>query len=146
MDMKKYGRQSAFLRLDDVRQPRIETIALVKEGRYGKPDVYFESGKVLSLNATNTETLIAAYGADSDLWVTKKARLYAGTINYQNEDKAAVLVPLSQPDKSVTAKRAAAAAAAMPSDDDGELAEAKQFGSLPAKATPSGDMDDEVPF
>jgi uncharacterized protein YdaL len=96
MDMKKYGRQSAFLRLDDVRQPRIETIALVKEGRYGKPDVYFESGKVLSLNATNTETLIAAYGADSDLWVTKKARLYAGTINYQNEDKAAVLVPLSQ--------------------------------------------------
>ena len=81
MDMRKYSRRSAYIKVDDVRdQPRDETIVFVKEGKFGKPDITFESGKVFSINASNTETLINAYGADSDLWIGKQIELYLGTI------------------------------------------------------------------
>ena len=101
MDMRKYSRRSAYIKVDDVRdQPRDETIVFVKEGKFGKPDITFESGKVFSINAGNTETLIAAYGPDSVDWLGKTIRLCLGTINYQGENNEAVLIkPLSPPIK-----------------------------------------------
>ena len=101
MDMRKYSRRSAYIKVDDVRdRPRDETIVFVKEGKFGKPDLTFESGKVFSINTSNTETLIAAYGADSDLWINKQIQLYLGSIHYQGEDHEAVLIkPITPPVK-----------------------------------------------
>lgn len=101
MDMRKYSRRSSYIKADDVRdEPRDETIVFVKEGKFGKPDITFESGKCLSINTTNTEILIDAYGADSDLWIGKQIKLYLGSIRYQGEDNEAVLIkPVSPPIK-----------------------------------------------
>ena len=101
MDMRKYSRRSAYIKTDDVRdQPRDETIVFVKEGKFGKPDITFESGKVFSLNTINTETLIEAYGSNSDGWIGKHIDLWLGTIHYQGEDHEAVVVrPISLPIK-----------------------------------------------
>ena len=93
MDMRKYSRRSAYIKVDDVRDGPIDgTIAFVKEGKFGKPDMTLESGKVVSLNGSNTETLINAFGADSDRWLGKQIRLSLGTIHYQGEDNEAVIV------------------------------------------------------
>ena len=105
MDMRKYSRRSTYIKVDDVRnQPRDETIVFVKEGKFSKPDITFESGKVFSINASNTETLIDAYGADSDLWIGKQIKLYLGAIRYQGEDNEAVLIkPVTPPVKPAKA-------------------------------------------
>ena len=51
-----------------------------------------ESGKVLSLNGSNTETLINAFGDESDRWIGKRIRLSLGTIHYQGEANETVVV------------------------------------------------------
>jgi hypothetical protein len=53
MDMRKYAGES-FIRVDNVRNGSLqERIALVKEGKYERPDIVFESGDILTLNTTN---------------------------------------------------------------------------------------------
>jgi hypothetical protein len=96
MDMRKYSGAN-FLKVDDVRAaPLREIIATVKVGKYDKPDLYLESGDCLSLNATNTATLIRAYGPNSDDWLHKEIELFGGEIEFQNKPIDAVLVkPIS---------------------------------------------------
>jgi hypothetical protein len=117
-----------FIKVDDVRDDPIEgQIAGVKEGKFGKPDVFLETGDVLSLNATNNKTLMRAYGKNSDLWIAKTIRLFLGTIEYQGADHEAVLVePISPP-----IKKAKKAEEAKETDD---------------KQPPSTDTSDEIPF
>ena len=53
MDMRKYSGEH-FVKVDDVKDGPIKgQIAVVKEGKWDKPNIVFESGDVLSLNATN---------------------------------------------------------------------------------------------
>jgi hypothetical protein len=96
MDMRRFSGQT-FLKVDDVRaEPLREIIASIKLGKYDKPDLHFESGDLLSLNATNNAVLIRAYGWDSDSWIGKEIELYVGEIEFQNKPIDAVLVkPIS---------------------------------------------------
>jgi len=98
MDMRRFSGQT-FLKVDDVRDaPLREIIAIIKIGKYEKPDLYFESGDCLSLNATNNAKLIRAYGANSDDWLGKEIELFVGEIEFQNKPIDAVLVkPISPP-------------------------------------------------
>jgi hypothetical protein len=126
MDMRKYSGPH-YVKVDDVRDDSIEgIIAGIKEGRFEKPDVFLESGDVLSLNSTNNKTLIRAYGAESDRWIGKTIKLFLGEIEYQGADHEAVLVePISPPIKKKT----------------------KEKETEDADAKPKlGDMDDEIPF
>lgn len=83
MDMRKFSGES-FVKVDDVRsKPRQEMIAVVKVGKYDKPDLVFENGDVLSLNATNNKTLVRAYGSNSDDWIGKTIKLYLGQLRYK---------------------------------------------------------------
>jgi hypothetical protein len=76
MDMKKHA-GGRFIKLADVRDGALcMQIAAVNEGQYEKPDVVFETGETLSLNATNTRTLMRAYGSESDAWIGKEIELY----------------------------------------------------------------------
>ena len=120
MDMRKYSGAN-FLKVDDVRAgPLRETIANIKIGKYDKPDMYLESGGCLSLSATNTHTLIRAYGPNSDDWIGKELELYVGEIEFQNKPIDAVLVrPISPP-----------------------LAAAERT----KPATAHDEMDDEIPY
>jgi hypothetical protein len=118
MDMKKFAGEH-FIKVDDVRDGPIQgQIAVVREGKYGKPDLIFESGDVLSLNATNTQTLIRAYGTNSDYWVAKQVEMFLGEIKYQGSDHEAVLVrPIAPPPKPMSKNK-----------------------------PPKADFDDEIPY
>ena len=96
MDMRKYA-GSRFLKLEDViRRPRVEKILDVAEGKFGKPDIKFESGNQLSANATNVKALIKAYGDDDRDWIGCEVELYAGQTDYQGGKKDSILVrPIS---------------------------------------------------
>lgn len=121
MDMRKFSGQH-FIKVADVRAgPMQGQIADVKEGRYDKPDLVFESSDILSLNATNNQTLMRAYGSESDHWIGKQIQMFLGTIQYNGSDQEAVLVKPISPSKQPIS----------PPDD--------------LKGKPSS-FDDEVPF
>lgn len=120
MDMTKFA-GTQFIKLDDVRDgPLLVRIAFIKEGKYDRPDVIFETGEILSLNATNTRILVKAYGADSDGWIGKEIELELGQIEFQGAVQDSVIVrPVSPPIPSP--QRTAAAKAATKNDLDDEI-------------------------
>jgi hypothetical protein len=92
MDMRKYSGQH-FFKVADVRGgPLRMRIAGVREGKFEKPDLIFTSGDVLSLNSTNNQAPMRAYGRDSDSWIEKEVELFLGEIEYQGKPQEAVLV------------------------------------------------------
>jgi hypothetical protein len=129
MDMRKYS-GAIFIKVADVRNGPLQMrIAAVKEGKYGKPDVVFESGENLTLNATNNRTLMRAYGPNSDDWIGKYIELTLGQLQFEGELQDAVIVkPIDEPIN--------------PSQKTPVPQE------TPSKATPKkrDDMDDEMPF
>jgi hypothetical protein len=122
MDTRKYAGPT-FIGLGDVNGGALrEQIAVVNLGKYDKLNVVFESGDILSLNATNVKILQKAYGVDSDLWIGKEGELYAGEVEYQKKMQPSVLIrPISPP---IAAAHKAAAA--------------KKLGGT--------DFDDEIPY
>jgi hypothetical protein len=61
-----------FIKPDDVREkPLRRRIADVRKGSYDKLEAVFDSGEVLSLNATNTRALSRVYGGSSDQLIGK---------------------------------------------------------------------------
>jgi hypothetical protein len=73
--------------------PEIEKILAVELGKYDNPVLVFASGRRMSLNKTNTSTLIKEFGTtDSSKWVGQAVQLSAGTIPYDGTNKSAVLV------------------------------------------------------
>jgi hypothetical protein len=99
MDMKQYAGEH-FLKVTDLDdEPIQKTIAVIKTGKWDKPNCVFEDGDVLSLNVTNSRALLKAYGSDSDGWVGKTIELYVGKVEVRDGDiKDAILVrPVSPP-------------------------------------------------
>jgi hypothetical protein len=99
LDMRKYSGKS-YLKVEDVRTgPLQRRIAAVSIGQFDKPELVFETGDILSLNTTNTKTLIRAYGSDGSAWIGHVVELYLGEIEYQGNAKEAILIrPLSKAD------------------------------------------------
>jgi hypothetical protein len=98
MDMRKFSGVT-FIKVADVRNGPLEMqIAAVKEGKYGKPDLVFESGEMLGLNASNNRILMRAYGPNSDDWIGKKIELTLGQLSFEGELQDAVIVkPIDAP-------------------------------------------------
>jgi hypothetical protein len=107
MDMRRYCGES-FIKIADVRSgPLRLRIAAVKEGQYERPNLVFETGEVLSLNATNNKILIRAYGLNSEDWIGKDIELFLGQVEYQKKMQEAVSVrPLSPTSKPVAQTKA----------------------------------------
>ena len=92
MDMRKYA-SSGFIKVDDLANgPEKKQIIAIEEGKYDKPVVTFDDGSKFSLNGTNVNTLIRAYGSNDKDWLKKQIELYAGTIRYNGTDNPGVLV------------------------------------------------------
>ena len=110
MDMRKYVGTN-FVTVDDVRDGPLQVqIAVVKEGKYNKANLVFETGETLGLNATNSKILVKAYGPDSDDWIGKEIKLVLGRVPYQGDEIESVIVePISSPvaaaDKAVAAEK-----------------------------------------
>ncbi len=119
MDMRKYSGLS-FIKIPDLRNgPLLMQIAAVREGKFEKPDLVFESGEAFSVNSTNNRTLMRAYGSNSDEWVGKKVELALGQIKFQGELQDAVIVKPISPQIAAAAKK---------------------------KTEPEGEFGDDVPF
>ncbi len=124
MDMRKYS-GAAFLKVGDVKVngPLRVVIVDIVEGKYSRPDLEFDDGTKLSVNATNNRVLIAAYGWDSTNWIDKEIELSVGQVQYEGELQDSILVkPISPPIE----KRP-------PPKPKGE-------------SDKRGDLDDEIPF
>ena len=79
MDMSKYT-GTTFVKLASVEHDPIEgNIAGVTEGKYG-PNLVLESGDTINLNKTNARTLAKAWGKNSEDWIGKKVRAFAGEL------------------------------------------------------------------
>ncbi len=108
MDMTKFaGSESKYLKASDLAGGRpkviIEGVNLVEfdddeKGKHVKPTLKFQGKeKALVLNATNTEEIIRAYGADSDGWIGKELGL--STKYYKAFDREGIVVtPMSHVD------------------------------------------------
>ena len=107
IDMRKYGGEY-YLTIADVRDgPLRMKIVDIREGKYDKPDLIFETGDALSLNATNRRVLMRAYGPTSDTWLGKDIELVLGEVEFQGKSQESVLTkPISPP---LTATERAAA-------------------------------------
>ena len=92
MDMSKFA-SSSFIKIDDVKnEPVQKVIAEIGEGKYDKPVLSFTDGTKLSLNGTNVRTLIEAFGPNDEDWIDQRIELFAGTVPFNGEDIASVLV------------------------------------------------------
>jgi hypothetical protein len=98
MDMRKYS-GTAFLKPGDVKaEPLRVVIVDVAEGKFGRPDLEFDDGAKLSVNATNNRTLVASYGGESGEWINKEIELSLGEVEYDGQMQETVVVkPISPP-------------------------------------------------
>jgi hypothetical protein len=96
MDMRQFA-GSSFITIETLRDgPRAEKIVSVEPGRYDQPVVTFESGDKFSLNKTNVNTLIKAYGPNAQDWIDC-TELYVGDVKYNGGIQESVLVRPSPP-------------------------------------------------
>jgi hypothetical protein len=96
-DLRKYSGER-YLKVEDVGDlhPK-KTIAGVRENKkFEKLELIFKTGEVLSINATNTNTLLDHYGTNSDNLVDKEVELYVGPIKYNGTDHDVILVSRSR--------------------------------------------------
>jgi hypothetical protein len=104
MDMRKFCGET-FIKIADVRNGPLQMqIAAVREGQYDKPNLIFETGEVLGLNATNSKILMRAYGPNSDDWIGKEIDLFLGKVEYQKKMQEAVMVRAVSPPRKPSAQ------------------------------------------
>jgi hypothetical protein len=89
---------SGFIKVSDLAGgPRRAAIAYVRPGRFERPDVEFQDGSMLSLNATNMRILARAWGTETDAWTGKEVELYVGKTEFQGQQRDSVLVRTISP-------------------------------------------------
>jgi hypothetical protein len=147
MDMRKYG-GGGFIKVEHVRNGPLDAqIAAIKQGKYDKPDLVFESGQILSLNVTNTAILLQAYGPESASWIGKEVRLKVGQVKFEKKLQDAVVVEPVTPSLTLAEKAAAAAklnkARKANNNSFGEDDDGRGDGG---RGDMNDDMDDKVPF
>jgi hypothetical protein len=106
LDMRKYA-GSSFITVDSLRAygAREEVIVSVTIGKYDKPVLTFESGDQLTLNKTNINTLIKAYGPNGQKdWGGCAIELHVGPAKYNGDDIDSVVVQPISPPKPVAAQ------------------------------------------
>jgi hypothetical protein len=138
MDMRKYS-GSSFYKVDELKdQPPLQLrIADVNIGQYDRPDIIFESGRKLSVNVTNNETLVVAYGYDSDAWIGHVIELFVCDGEYNGKPIKLIKVrPISRPEHYGEANKQPEPVQRKP---DVPPASSRTRGS-------DADMDDAIPF
>jgi len=119
--MRQYA-GSSFITVESLRDgPRQYKIASVEPGKYDKPVVTFESGDKLSLNKTNVNARLKAYGPKDEDWIDCIVELYVGPLRYNGAIQEGVLVVPVSPPKPVEAP-------------------------TPVSKQPPPDMNDDIPF
>jgi hypothetical protein len=134
MDMRGYS--AKVVKPDQVRDGPIQTriVSVYEDERYGRPVLELETGSRFMLNDGNNNTLIQAWGSESNDWIGKELVLELGHWKDWRADP---------PEEKETVKVRA-------------VSPAKADGSVPAKPLPPSrvatskplkdELDDQIPF
>jgi hypothetical protein len=134
-DMREYG--TKFIKVDHVRDGPIQTriVNVVVGEQFGRPILELETGSQFTLNETNTNTLIKAWGSDSDDWIGKEIELFVGSYHDWRSDTDKETVKVRAISEAKTAQ------------NGGELAASKP---LPPSRTTAAklqdDLSDDIPY
>jgi hypothetical protein len=107
MDMRDYA--SKYIKPDQVRDGSIQTriINVFESEQYGRPVLELETGSQFTLNDGNTNTLMKAWGFNSDDWIGQELELFLGTYKDWRadppEEKETVKVRAISPVKATAA-------------------------------------------
>jgi hypothetical protein len=98
-NMRKFGGKG-LVKLDDVCSTSFrDEIDAVTESQYGRPVLHFKCGRQFSLNVTNTEIMLKAYGDDDRGWLGQDVELYSGMLPWNGgEQEGVCLKPISLPE------------------------------------------------
>jgi hypothetical protein len=138
MDARKFA--SKYVKPDHVREGPVTTriVSVYESEQYGRPVLELETGSQFTLNDGNTNTLIKAWGHDTNDWIGQELELSLGFYkDWRSDpvvDKERVKVRAISPLKSAAANGGA-----------------KESGGpvLPPSrivASKSDDLDDSIPF
>jgi hypothetical protein len=136
MDARKYA--SKYVKPDNVRDGPIVTriINVFEDERYGRLTLELETGSTFGLNEGNTNTLIKAWGVETNDWIEQEIELSLGTYKDWKsdppEDKETVKVRAISPRKTTAGNSGEQSKPALPPS---RTAAAKK-----------DDMDDSIPF
>jgi hypothetical protein len=135
VDARKYA--SRYIKPDNVRDGPIETRILnaFEEERYGRLTLELESGSQFTLNDGNTNTLIKAWGHDTDTWIGLELALELGTYKDWRADP---------PEEKETVRVRAISPAKTAEAQNGSAPTSKPL--PPSRVATSKTMDDEIPF
>lgn len=136
VDARKYA--SKYVKPEQVRDGPIETrIINVLEGKYGL-ELELETGSQFSLNEGNTNTLIKAWGHETDAWIGLELAMELGEYTDWKEDppvkKETVRVRAISPRPNATQNGSVPASRPLPPS---RTAAAKSL---------KDDLDDAIPF
>lgn len=105
--------RSRYLKAADIgtRSPFVTIKAVSRQDFDGGPRLvlgFHETERLLSLNATNGRTLIAAFGDETSAWVGKAIRLTVRQVDYKGQPVDAIRVaPIEGPAAPATPPKAA---------------------------------------
>ena len=137
MDARKYA--SKYVKPDNVRDGPIQTriVNVFESEQYGRLALELETGSQFTLNDGNTNTLIKAWGHDTDAWIGQEIELFLGTYKDWKDDP---------PVEKETVKVRAISPAKTPTQNGGAPAVSKPPLPPSRVAPKKDDLDDEVPF
>jgi hypothetical protein len=97
MDMTQYGGGSYFKVEDVIDGPRRLRITSVDINVFKRPELGFDgTDATLTVNVTNTNTLLKHYGKEHEDWLDKEVELYAGKVPFEGKPVDALLLrPIS---------------------------------------------------
>jgi hypothetical protein len=142
MDMRQYA--SKYIKPDHVRDGSIRTriVNVFESEQYGRPVLELETGSMFTLNETNNDILVKAWGYDSDGWIGPEKEIELVLSTYKDwksdQDKETVKVVPIPPAKMAQQNGGAPANKPLPPS----IKSVAQGGP----ASLRGEMDDEIPF
>jgi hypothetical protein len=141
VDARKYA--AKYVKPDNVRDSPIQTriVNVFEEERYGRLMLELETGSQFGLNDGNTNTLIKAWGHDTDVWIGLELALELGTYKDWREEppteKETVKVRAISPAKTVAANGGTAAVSKPPLPPSRVATSNKSL---------KDDLSDDIPF
>ena len=91
--------QSGFIKAPDLAGgPQRAVIEDVRQGRFERPDLHIQDGRMVGLNVTNLRALGNYWGSETDAWIGKQIELFVGKTEFQGKVQDSIMIrPISPP-------------------------------------------------
>jgi hypothetical protein len=124
---------------DNVRDGPISTriVNAFEDERYGNLTLELETGSQFRLNEGNTNTLIKAWGHNTDDWIGKELELFLDTYKDWRADP---------PEEKETVRVRAISPAKTAEAQNGSVPTSKPLPPSRVTSSPKDDLSDEIPF